>query len=79
MLITQESTNRVKFTAADTFLSSPKFLPGVPPEGDSVERDEGVGRESVGGHASVTDSYPPTLTFPPYLPTYFLFEERGDL
>ena len=40
LLITQESTNRVKFTAADTFLSSPKFLPGVPPEGVSVARDE---------------------------------------
>ena len=39
----------------------------MPPEGVSVERDEGIGRESVGGHASVSDSYPPTLTFPPCL------------
>jgi len=79
LLITQESTNRVKFTAADTFLSSPKFLPGVPPEGVSVESDEGIGRESVGGHASVSDSYPHSDLPPLSSPTYFLFEERGDL
>ena len=67
-LVTQESPDQVTFSAADTFPSpSPKLLPGVPPEGVSVESDEGVGRESVCGYASASDSYPPTLTFPPYL------------
>ena len=76
LLITQESTNQVKFSAADDFLSpSPKFLPGVPPEGVSVARDEGVGRVSVGGYASVPDSD----LRAPSPPAYFLFEERGDL
>ena len=72
LLITQESTNQVKFSAADDFLSpSPKFLPGVPPEGVSVARDEGVGRVSVGGYASVPDCYSPTPTSVPHplLPT----------
>ena len=72
LLITQESTNQVKFSAADDFPSpSPKFLPGVPPEGVSVARDEGVGRVSVGGYASVPDCYSPTPTSVPHplLPT----------
>ena len=61
-------------SATYEFLSpSPKFLPGVPPEGVSVARDEGVGRVSVGGYASVPDLRAPSP------PTYFLFEERGDL
>jgi len=72
LLITQESTNQVKFSAADDFLSpSTKFLPGVPPEGVSVARDEGVGRVSVGGYASVPDCYSPTPASVPHplLPT----------
>ena len=71
-LVTQESPDQVAFSAADTFPSpSPKLLPGVPPEGVSVESDEGVGRESVCGYASASDCYPPTLTslLHPLLPT----------
>jgi len=68
-LVTQESPDQVAFSAADTFPSP--LLPGVPPEGVSVESDEGVGRESVCGYASASDSYPPTLTslLHPLLPT----------
>ena len=71
-LVTQESPDQVAFSAADTFPSpSPKLLPGVPPEGVSVESDEGVGRESVCGYASASDSYPPAQTslLHPLLPT----------
>jgi hypothetical protein len=71
-LVTQKSPDQVAFSAADTFPSpSPKLLPGVPPEGVSVESDEGVGRESVCGYASASDCYPPTLTslLHPLLPT----------
>ena len=78
LLITQESTNQVKFSAADDFPSlSPKFLPGVPPEGVSVARDEGVGRASVGGHASVSDCYPPAPTSLPRLVQTLLVREKG--
>jgi len=67
-LIAQESIGQVKFSADDVVpSSSPKLFPGLTPEGVSVERDVGVGRESVGGYASASDSCPPTLTFPPHL------------
>ena len=67
-LIAQESIGQVKFSADDVVpSSSPKLFPGLTPEGVSVERDVGVGRESVGGYASASDCCPPTLTFPPHL------------
>ena len=66
LLVTQESTNQV--SADDAVPSSPpKLFPGFSPEGVSVERDEGVGHESVGGYASAFDRYLPTLTSPPRL------------
>ena len=66
LLVTQESTNQV--SADDAVPSSPpKLFPGFSPEGVSVERDEGVGHESVGGYASAFDCYLPTLTSPPRL------------
>jgi hypothetical protein len=59
-LIAQESIGQVKFSADDVVpSSSPKLFPGLTPEGVSVERDVGVGRESVGGYASASDSCPP--------------------
>ena len=49
-LIAQDSIGQVKFSADDVVpSSSPKLFPGLTPEGVSVERDVGVGRESVGG------------------------------
>jgi len=66
LLVTQESTNQV--SADDAVPSSPpKLFPGFSPEGVSVERDEGVGHDSVGGYASSFDCYPPTLTSLPRL------------
>jgi len=76
LLVTQESTNQV--SADDAVPSSPpKLFPGFSPEGVSVERDEGVGHDSVGGYASAFDCYPPIPT--PSAPAYFLFEAGGTL